>query len=518
MVATGRDGRTLVERSGRQGAGAPAREGPPLGTVRETVDAFVRASDGRGYLEVQTAVLAEPAADPGSGSEPPRVLGHVRVGLSTEPFRRKTRGFMLTVLAATVPLALLGVGLTVVLARRITAPIERLQEVARVIGSGRLDLRAAVSGTVEIAELGQAFNGMLDEVHRSHLELEGRAAQLATTNTQLASEIDERRKAEQALRRSEERYALAARAANDGLWDWDLETGELYFSPRWKAMLGLRDSEVGARIEDWLDRVHPEDVSRLRQGIEDPLGGRTEQLHCLYRIAHAHDGVRWMQCRGLTVRDERGRPLRLAGSQSDVTGQKRAEPCRRADPVPGRQRGRRGRRRGVAPGRGDPAQRRHRDVPREELGGAPRRLRRVHARRGRGAAVARERAAPRPREAGVRAALPADPGHRQRGNPGLRGSPALAPSDPGHSAARGVPLGAGRDAAHRPGGPLAARGGLPPDRPLAGRRPRSRGRAGQCQRLERPVRPAFVRPESPRGARRGFRPGGSLWRSPRACS
>jgi diguanylate cyclase (GGDEF)-like protein/PAS domain S-box-containing protein len=217
------------------------------------------------------------------------------------------------------------VGLTVLLARRITAPMEHLREVARGIGSGRLDLRADVGGTVEVTELGQAFNAMLDEIHRSHLELVDRAADMTMANAQLVSEVEERRKAEEALRRSEERYALAARAANDGLWDWDVETGEVYYSPRWKAMLGLRDEEVGGRIEDWLSRVHPDDAPRLRQEIDDHLKGRTEQLHSLYRMAHPCDGVRWMLCRALTVRDERARPLRLAGSQADVTGQKRAE-------------------------------------------------------------------------------------------------------------------------------------------------------------------------------------------------
>jgi DNA-binding response OmpR family regulator len=70
-----------------------------------------------------------------------------------------------------------------------------------------------------------------------------------------------------ALRESEERYARAARGANDGLWDWDLEKGEIYYSPRWKQMLGYADGEIGLRPDEWLCRVHPDDFPRLQAAV-----------------------------------------------------------------------------------------------------------------------------------------------------------------------------------------------------------------------------------------------------------
>src|SRR5207244_3311324 len=77
-------------------------------------------------------------------------------------------------------------------------------------------------------------------------------------------DISERKRAEAELRRSEERYALAARGTNDGLWDWDLATDRVYYSPRWKAMLGYGEEDVGDRPSEGLERVHPGDAAPLQ--------------------------------------------------------------------------------------------------------------------------------------------------------------------------------------------------------------------------------------------------------------
>jgi PAS domain S-box-containing protein len=128
------------------------------------------------------------------------------------------------------------------------------------------------------------------------------------------------------LRRSEERYALAARGANDGLWDWDLVTGEVYYSPRWKLRLGLKDQEVGADPEEWLGRLHPEDVDNVRARIQGYLAGGTATLTAEYRMRHADGSYRWMLARGMAVRDGKsGTPLRMAGSQTDIDERKKLE-------------------------------------------------------------------------------------------------------------------------------------------------------------------------------------------------
>jgi diguanylate cyclase (GGDEF)-like protein/PAS domain S-box-containing protein len=132
-------------------------------------------------------------------------------------------------------------------------------------------------------------------------------------------------RARNALRESEERYALAALAANDGLWDWDLVRDRCDFSPRWRAMLGLENTPLLPLAREWLDRVHPDDAQRLREEIESHLAGRSPRLESEHRIRHADGGWRWMLVRALALREGGTRASRLAGSMTDVSARKQAE-------------------------------------------------------------------------------------------------------------------------------------------------------------------------------------------------
>jgi diguanylate cyclase (GGDEF)-like protein/PAS domain S-box-containing protein len=127
------------------------------------------------------------------------------------------------------------------------------------------------------------------------------------------------------LRESEERYALAARATNDGIWDWDLNKDWLYYSTRWAEMLGLELGQLSNLPVEWLDRVHKDDIRQLMQAISAHLLGTTPTLECEYRIQHQDGGYRWMLCRGLALFDRNQKPYRMAGSQSDITNRKRIE-------------------------------------------------------------------------------------------------------------------------------------------------------------------------------------------------
>jgi diguanylate cyclase (GGDEF)-like protein/PAS domain S-box-containing protein len=127
------------------------------------------------------------------------------------------------------------------------------------------------------------------------------------------------RHAEKALHESEERYELAARASNDGLWDWDLSSGKIYYSSRWKSMLGWEEHEIGDDPEEWFSRIHPDDVVRVRADINSYLNQTAGQYQDEYRILHKNGSYLWMLGRAFVVRDESGTAYRMAGSQTDIT-------------------------------------------------------------------------------------------------------------------------------------------------------------------------------------------------------
>jgi PAS domain S-box-containing protein len=121
------------------------------------------------------------------------------------------------------------------------------------------------------------------------------------------------------LHESEERYALAMRGANDGLWDWNLVTNEVHWSARWKAMLGHEESAIGTSPDEWFTRVHHDDLGRVKGALEAHLSGGDGHYESEHRILHQNGTFRWVLCRGAAVRNEHGTATRLAGSLTDIT-------------------------------------------------------------------------------------------------------------------------------------------------------------------------------------------------------
>ena len=131
--------------------------------------------------------------------------------------------------------------------------------------------------------------------------------------------------AERQLRQSEERYALASKASRDGLWDWDLVTGHIYYSARWKEMLGAEQVFDGT-AQAWFSRVLAVDRPMLEETIESYLQGSSEVLACEYRMRHLDDTIRWMACHAVAQRNGSDVAIRLTGSQSDIAEEKTRDP------------------------------------------------------------------------------------------------------------------------------------------------------------------------------------------------
>ena len=143
------------------------------------------------------------------------------------------------------------------------------------------------------------------------------------------SDIDAQKRAEQALRESEERFALAVAGSDDGIWDWDYEAGRGFGSDRAREILGLPPGPEMMPLRDWFEayeaQLHPDDREKRRAAIEAHLGGATASYEGEYRVRNADGSYRWISVRGLCVRTADGRPYRMAGSFSDIEKRKRAE-------------------------------------------------------------------------------------------------------------------------------------------------------------------------------------------------
>jgi two-component system, cell cycle sensor histidine kinase and response regulator CckA len=150
-------------------------------------------------------------------------------------------------------------------------------------------------------------------------------AEMGLKNMELTREVDKRKNAEAELLKSEERYTLAVDRANDGIWDRNIITGEVYYSPRWKSMLGYEDHEIPNKSEEWRNRIHPDDYSMVMGALEGYLEGKLATYEVEYRLQHKNGSYHWIHARGACLRDSQGKPYRIAGSHTDITSRKIAE-------------------------------------------------------------------------------------------------------------------------------------------------------------------------------------------------
>ena len=190
----------------------------------------------------------------------------------------------------------------------ISDPILKLRDAAAQIEQGQLNVSFPRVRRDEIGQLVASFAHMTNQLRQTLTGLEQRIAERTS-----------------ALHDSEERYALAVQGANDGLWDWNLKTNRIYFSPRWKAMLGYNEDEIEDSPDEWFSRVHTDDFHRVKAEVAAHLEGHATHFENEHRVLHRDGSYRWMLCRGLAVLDADSQAYRMAGSQTDVTDRKKVE-------------------------------------------------------------------------------------------------------------------------------------------------------------------------------------------------
>ncbi|MDD5389341.1 MAG: response regulator [Gallionellaceae bacterium] len=177
----------------------------------------------------------------------------------------------------------------------------------------------------EAAASAQALAALQVAFDALHGEEEVKGGDLVALAGQIAALTRDREQIRAALAKSEERFYLAMRGANDGVWDWDMVHNSVYYSPRWKAMLGHGEDEIGAALSEWSGRVHPDDLAAARMAIDSHLSGKTDKFETVFRFRHKDGHYLWLLSRGQAVFAADGTPLRMVGTHSDISAQKQAE-------------------------------------------------------------------------------------------------------------------------------------------------------------------------------------------------
>ncbi len=221
----------------------------------------------------------------------------VNAGLPEEKLASAARAGLRRNAAVGVVLLAAALALAWWIAGFIGGPVRRLAAVAAGVAEGHTELRATADGPIELAQVAKRFNQMLDA----------------------------RAQAEEQLRQSADRTRRILRAAAVGLWEWNLLTDSVYFSPEWKGQLGYADDEIANRFDEWQKRVHPDDLARAMAAVSDFRDGRTARYAVEIRLLHRDGSWRWIYAEADLERNDRGEPVMMSGSQIDITVRKQAE-------------------------------------------------------------------------------------------------------------------------------------------------------------------------------------------------
>ena len=183
------------------------------------------------------------------------------------------------------------------LSNRVFGPIVSLNKLVRAITKGEKKASLIPKGKDEVAELTRSFNSLVNSI--------------ASRET--------------SLKESEERFAYAMQGANDGLWDWDITSGEIYHSPRWKGMLGYKEHELESRKFVLSDHIHPDDKQQVKSSLNRFINGEVEEYAVEFRIKHKNGHYVTILSRAFAVRDNYDKAIRIVGTHTDISERREIE-------------------------------------------------------------------------------------------------------------------------------------------------------------------------------------------------
>lgn len=203
--------------------------------------------------------------------------------------------------------------------RQIVGPIQSMAVTAQAISAGDLSQQVEITSRDELGALAISFNSMTSQLIRMLGEEKERARELHR-------EVVRRKETEKALRESEERLDFALSAANEGIWDWYLDSDTLVFDDRYYTMAGYEPEEFPGAFEEWEKRVHPDDIEQTKTAFGQYLAGEMEIFDAEFRFMHKEGRYMWIRGQGkIVTRNEQGEPTRFIGTHSDITEQKQIE-------------------------------------------------------------------------------------------------------------------------------------------------------------------------------------------------
>lgn len=236
-----------------------------------------------------------------------------------------------------VIISLLALVVSVPISRRLVKPLQKLAQVTTDLPEKLIQHSAPIdlprTHIIELHSLVVNFQSMVSVLYEQFQAIQDandtleervkeRTEELLKVNQSLGTEIIQRQRVEMLLREREERYELAISGTQDGIWDWNIETNEIYYSPTFMRIIGYEDDPLPHLFSSWSNHVHPDDLETAMTALQNHLWGMTELYENTHRLQHRQGHYIWVSSKGRCISDVDGNPLKVVGTITDITEKK----------------------------------------------------------------------------------------------------------------------------------------------------------------------------------------------------